>query len=422
MFQREDIDTMNKEIVQDILCNGVMYERISHRQIRVYPSSTKEICDIVQQAGKSGLKIAWYTCMPSQPSSEANIYIDLSAMDHIVELDIGARYIVVEAGVTMKAIEQYLLRYCPELSVVEVPDNMARTAVAAALKGVPHNRCTLYGSISEMINGLDVVLGDGTEVCIGSGSLTKKRFNIGPLPDLKGLFVNWGGDTGIVAKIALQLLPRPTFHKEILYVLKDEQLFDESLYAITHMELCDYIHVFCCTQPEFLSRNIYIGVSINAVSEREMSFKTGKLQKLFNEKRGIMYKDRYPAPLLYLSKKMELFDEEDFSEIRILFSVSRIKKAMLGAKSLFEGTKFSVVIDTSIIDHSHQAIIRIAWKNDNNLENKIVINKIKSFTQRNGGLLWGTNESLCQIGTYTDLVKSIKKLTDPQNILCISNF
>lgn len=412
---------MKKEMLQDIFCNKVKYKYITSHKIIIYPLSIKEICYAVKEANKNGLKIAWYT-MPSQIVPKADICVDLSVMDNIVELDADARYIVVEAGVTMKAIERYLLQYCPELSIVSVPNNMACTAVTAALKNVPHNRCTLYGSISEMINGLDVVLGDGTEVCIGSGTLTEKRFNIGPLPDLKGLFVNWNGDTGIVAKISLQLLPRPLFHKDIIYVLKEDKLFDEFLYTIMHIELSDYVHVFCCTQPEFLSRNIYIGVSVNAASEREMFFKIKKFQRLFNEKRDIMYKDRYPLPFLYLSKKMELFDEDDFVEIQILFPMSRIKKAIMDARVLFQGTKLKAVIDTSIIDHSHQTIMRIAWKNDSTLENKIIINSIKELVQKNGGLLWGNNDSLSRTDSWTDLVKSVKRLVDPQNTLCVSNF
>ena len=141
-------------------------------------------------------------------------------MNKIIHVDEDQMYAILEPGVTFGQFDAYLkenhpnLRYCypfaPPFSGV----------VGNAMLSGMNNMSAVHGSMGDWINGLEVVLHNGSIVKIGSCFTkefqTDNWYSRYPMPDLMGLFVNWQGMTGIVTKCAVQLWPKKKIQTFVL--------------------------------------------------------------------------------------------------------------------------------------------------------------------------------------------------------------
>jgi FAD/FMN-containing dehydrogenase len=138
-------------------------------------------------------------------------------------------YALIEPGVTFGQLKKHLDENFPHLrySYPYAPP-YAGVVGNVILSGMNNLSCKI-GSMSDSINGLEVITADGEIVRIGSCFYGKNEATpdsrIGscfygkneatpdswwsryPMPDLMGLFINWQGMTGLVTKCAVQLWP-----------------------------------------------------------------------------------------------------------------------------------------------------------------------------------------------------------------------
>lgn len=136
------------------------------------------------------------------------IVCDLKRMNRIVASDAEAGVVVVEPGVTFGDLATHMERHLPDRTYswsFSPPDTSVLANALLDGLGTLSNR---YGPQGLWINGLEVVLADGTTARTGAWAVSQVPFARAPLPDLTGLFVNLQGTTGIVSKAALQLAPR----------------------------------------------------------------------------------------------------------------------------------------------------------------------------------------------------------------------
>ncbi|HEX6132920.1 MAG TPA: FAD-linked oxidase C-terminal domain-containing protein [Longimicrobiales bacterium] len=141
------------------------------------------------------------------------VVISLARMDRILEVDAGNRRARVQPGVVnvelSAAVAGSGLYYAPDPSsqtVCTIGGNVAENA------GGPH--CLKYGTTTNHIVGLTVVLTDGSVVELDSGAAD------GGL-DLLGLFVGSEGTFGIATEIAVRLLPIPEAVETLLALFDD---------------------------------------------------------------------------------------------------------------------------------------------------------------------------------------------------------
>lgn len=185
----------------------------------VLPETTEEVSEIV--------KVAYELEIPVIPFSTGNnvggltiperggIIVDLKRMKKI-EVNPEDKYVIVESGVSFGELKAYLDENHPDL-IYSYPLAPPYTSVLAnALLDGLNNLSTRYGAMSEWIQGLEAVLGDGTIVRTGACAVSETWFGRAPLPDLSGLFISWQGTTGIVTKGALSLIPKLPFRKRVL--------------------------------------------------------------------------------------------------------------------------------------------------------------------------------------------------------------
>jgi glycolate oxidase subunit GlcD len=141
------------------------------------------------------------------------VVISMARMDRIVEVDAGNRLARVQPGVVnvelSAAVAGAGLYYAPDPSsqtVCTIGGNVAENA------GGPH--CLKYGTTTNHIVGLTVVLTDGSVVELDTGAAN------GGL-DLVGLFVGSEGTFGIATEITVRLLPIPEAVETLLALFED---------------------------------------------------------------------------------------------------------------------------------------------------------------------------------------------------------
>jgi len=137
------------------------------------------------------------------------ILLVLTRLDRILELDAPNRRAVVEPGVVNARLSRvaapYGLHYAPDPSsqtACTIGGNVAENA------GGPH--CLKYGVTTQHILALEVVLGSGDVVELGSPSGEAWG------PDLVGLFVGSEGMFGVATRITVRLTPTPRAVRTLL--------------------------------------------------------------------------------------------------------------------------------------------------------------------------------------------------------------
>jgi len=130
------------------------------------------------------------------------VLLVLTRLNRVLSVDPKKRIAVVEPGVVnvklSAAALQYGLHYAPDPSsqtACTIGGNVAENA------GGPH--CLKYGATVSHILGLEVVLGDGRVIQLGSPGGEPWG------PDLVGLFVGSEGNFGVATRITVRLVPIP---------------------------------------------------------------------------------------------------------------------------------------------------------------------------------------------------------------------
>jgi alkyldihydroxyacetonephosphate synthase len=151
---------------------------------------------VTAAAGRSGV------CGASVPVF-GGVLLDLTALTGIVSVDETARLVDVRPG-TFGDVFEDTLRADHRMTCGHWPQSMALSTVGGwvACRGAGQ-LSTRYGKIEDIVEGLDVVLADGTLVHTGGSP----RAAVGP--DLTQLFVGSEGTLGIVVGVRLRAHPLP---------------------------------------------------------------------------------------------------------------------------------------------------------------------------------------------------------------------
>ena len=172
----------------------------------VFPNSTDEVSSVVKLARSAGVPVVGRGTGTGLSGGAiappGGIQIAFPRMNRVLEVDTGNRVAVVEPGVINLHLDTRArkdgLRYAPDPSsqkACSLGGNIAENS------GGPH--CLAYGTTTNHVLGMEVVLEDGT--IINLGSLAREAVGY----DLRGVFTGSEGTFGIATKIAVRLLPVP---------------------------------------------------------------------------------------------------------------------------------------------------------------------------------------------------------------------
>jgi FAD/FMN-containing dehydrogenase len=178
----------------------------------VSPTNIEELSRVVSAIAEAGYAIAPRGAGMSYtsayiPTTDKTISLDLSKMDRILDIDADNMTVTVEAGVTWSALDAALAAKGLRTPFWGPMSGLTSTVGGGlsqlnAMFGAGH-----YGTSSESVVALRVVLSNGEILSTGAGGTKPFYRNFGP--DLAGLFCGDAGVFGVKAEITLRLMRRP---------------------------------------------------------------------------------------------------------------------------------------------------------------------------------------------------------------------
>lgn len=181
----------------------------------VLPSSTKEVSQVMKLAYEEKIPILGRGSGTNLTGGtipvRGGIVVHFSHMNHILDIDILNRTVTVEPGVITLDLQTEMLKH----GFVYQPDPASQKVSTiggniAENSGGPH--CLKYGVTSNHIQGLELVLDDGTVVQTGGKAWDSPGY------DITGLFVGCEGTLGLVTKAILKLERAPQAVKTMLAI------------------------------------------------------------------------------------------------------------------------------------------------------------------------------------------------------------
>ena len=184
----------------------------------VFPANTSDVSRVMALAYEAGIPVvgrgSGTGLSGGAISPPGGVQIAFTRMQEVLEVDTENRHAVVEPGVVNLDLDTHVrkfgFRYAPDPSsqrACSLGGNIAENA------GGPH--CLAYGTTTNHVLGMEIVLEDGSVVHLGSMARETPGY------DLRGVFVGSEGTFGIATRIAVRLLPVPEAVKTYLGIFPD---------------------------------------------------------------------------------------------------------------------------------------------------------------------------------------------------------
>jgi hypothetical protein len=270
-------------------------DEYSTRYYEIAPESTEAIQAVMKFANRKNITVfhgkGSYFSQSQSISNHHAIVLRLSKMKKIIEVNETSRYAIVEPGVTHQELTEYLDAHYPLLQHCLSPDSPGDTILDTALGCGTNSLSTLYGNTDDMVQGLEVVLPDGSISKIGSCCISRLWFTNHALPDLRGLFLNWHGTTGIITKLSLRLFCRFDFNDLIIYTFKDHQMIPGVIEKVTHLEMADMVTIIGKELPTYLEGMVIIALHLSGATQEVLDLKKEVFKNLFKNHKKVMVKD-----------------------------------------------------------------------------------------------------------------------------------
>jgi 4-cresol dehydrogenase (hydroxylating) len=241
--ERKYFEKISKEDINSKLIDIFSAKNVTNKQVDLYsysydmteneshmpdfvviPETVDQLVKLCKMCGEYHVPIVPYTTGNNVGGltipDYGGIIVDFGKkMNKVLHVNENMMYALLEPGVTFGQLKNYLDEHHPRLRYSYPNAPPYAGVVGNALLSGMTNLGAKIGSMAESINGLEVILADGTVARIGSCFYGKDEANSDswwcryPMPDLLGLFVNWQGMTGLVTKCAVQLWPKEPIEK-----------------------------------------------------------------------------------------------------------------------------------------------------------------------------------------------------------------
>ncbi len=214
---------------------------------------------------------------------EDGVVLSTARLRQVLDIDLKNRTITVQPGVTNRAVteavEQYGFYYAPDPSsqiACSIGGNIAENS------GGVH--CLKYGTTTNNVLGLEVVLADGEVVRVGGKGMDQAGY------DLLGLLTGSEGLLAITTEATLRILPKPEVARAMMAVFDSVERAGQAVAEIiaagmvpAGMEIMDQLSIEAVEQ--FVGAGYPLGVSALLLVEldgptSEVEHQVGVLQGL----------------------------------------------------------------------------------------------------------------------------------------------
>jgi len=415
----------------------------------VLPDSSDQVQKIIQMANDEGIPIVpmggGLVLSGLTIPLKGGIVLDMKRMNRILEVNEDSHYAVVEAGTSQGMLDAYLKKHHPRLkhSLPDAPP-VATIAGNIAIHGSGHLSQSEGGFHSEMVTGLEVVLGSGELVKLGSCSTVSGWFSRAPLPDLAGLFLGWNGTTGVITKVGIKLFPRPNFHDVLIYMTEDIDLAPEILFRIIGASVAEDINYALAPKPDYLNGFQMTVINLAANTEIELNMKKEIIRDVladYYETKDSGFMPLPPAmkagfleaPQKTLSKFADVKKGGGFEYVGAIMPIEKIPDACREGVRITDRYGITYSLGARIVGRGHSAMFFFAYpfnRADSQDIEKVgyALEDTNAAALKLGGIPWKTEASGQQLileqmePETTSLMKKIKELLDPKGIMNPGNW
>jgi len=406
----------------------------------VLPETTQEVAEIVKLANKFLVPITVRGAGTSLSDGAIPVYggivLLMERMNKILAFDEEGMYMVVEAGVSTKAIQDMAnsknLLYAGDPCSAEscmIGGNLATNAGG--------NKAVRYGTTRDQVYALEVVTPTGDIVNMGA-RLQKKTTGY----CLEQLIMGSEGTLGIITKATLKLKPLPPYRFDILAIFTDVTKAIDLVPKIikagvtpTSIEFMDNNFVrstndYCETRLPHYEDGSYIIITVETLTEDELDIKMELLDSICTEGGA--------AEVLEADERVWKLRRSCQESLRIISKVNLTDDVVVPLDKEAETIKFVMAVSKKYNLH----VMTLAHAGDGNLhiclckcdlsdeqwdrEVAEFHTEIYAYAYKVGGRLSGEHgigaKKITELEKYTEpselaVMKNIKRAMDPNNIL-----
>lgn len=424
---------------------------IAHEpDVVVKPYTTEEVENILRLANKEKIPVtprggATGLCGGCVPSL-GGIVLSLERMNRIIEIDSANQMAVVEAGVTLmdfyRGVEEEGLFFPPH------PGDESAMIGGVIATNAGGARAVKYGVIRNYVRGLDVVLPKGTTIHLG-GKLMKSSTGY----SLLNLMIGSEGTLGIITKAIIQLMPSPQCMRSLIIPYDDLENAIEAVPLLIRRKILPLAVEFIPREviqitEEFLKKkwpstlgNTYLLIILDASSEEEMDRLSEVVAEICLEREAldVFIADDPKKQEQVLEIRSQIYEAIKAHTIEILDIVVPRAEIAKHVKRVQEvSQKYGIWLPTfghAADGNVHTHIMKSRFENGKSVllledEWRTKIDKVREAlyqdSKTRGGMISGEHGIGIVKKPYLfyvldletiELMKGIKSIFDPQNIL-----
>jgi glycolate oxidase FAD binding subunit len=203
---------------------------------RETPPTAEAAAELLRACGRdgTGVRIAGGATKPwGHPGADCGVLLSTGALDAVLEHNVGDFTAVLQAGVTLRALDE-LLAPAGQMFALDPPLGAGDAAtvggaIAAGDSGPLRHR---YGAARDLVLGVTVALSDGSVAQAGS----KVIKNVAGY-DLAKLFSGAFGTLGLITQVAVRLHPVAPDHATAVGATDDPALLQDAAIALAGSSL-----------------------------------------------------------------------------------------------------------------------------------------------------------------------------------------
>ena len=212
---------MNKK--EQVCYNTDASRLIGKAEKVVFPKTVEEVSQIIQRTEVGIVPRGAGTNLVGGCIPENSVVVDMGKMDNVSKFNSAKKTVNVEAGVTLKELNEKLSRVGFEFPIESFNKGISTVGGAVALN-IPGFRTMKYGRIRDWIESIEFVNGRGELMKLGKSDLM----------DVCGM----EGITGIITSVILKVIPKKQRSASLFQADELDELFSIARRLKLEKEVC----------------------------------------------------------------------------------------------------------------------------------------------------------------------------------------